>query len=88
MRAHTHTQLPHLPLFVLGDEVAVEVLQGHLGHGDPLLGVVTHGRARALAGHCHADLREARNPTETFISVSRRLQPNPNPGIIGTGWIR
>ncbi len=46
--------LPHLSLLVLGDEVTVEVLQGHFGHGDPLLGVVTHGGARALAGHCHA----------------------------------
>lgn len=46
--------LPHLPLLVLGDEVAVEVLQGHFGHGDPLLGVVAHGGARALAGHRHA----------------------------------
>lgn len=39
---------------MLGNEVAVEVLQGHLGHGDPLLGVVAHGGARALAGHRHA----------------------------------
>lgn len=46
--------LPHLSLFVLGNEVAVEVLQGHFGHGDPLLGVVTHGGARALASHRHA----------------------------------
>lgn len=46
--------LPHLSLLVLGDEVAIKVLQGHFGHGDPLLGVVTHGGARALAGHCHA----------------------------------
>lgn len=38
---------------MLGDEVAVEVLQGHLGHGDPLLGVVTHGKAGALARHRH-----------------------------------
>lgn len=46
--------LPHLSLLMLGDEVTIEVLQGHFGHGDPLLGVVTHGGARALASHCHA----------------------------------
>lgn len=46
--------LPHLSLFVLGDKVTVEVLQGHFGHGDPLLCVVTHGWAWALASHCHA----------------------------------
>lgn len=39
---------------MLSDEVTIEVLQGHFGHGDPLFGVVTHGRVRGLAGHCHA----------------------------------
>lgn len=53
--------LPHLSLLMLGDEVAVEVLQGHFGHGDPLLGVVTHGGAWALAGHCHAFPGKTRN---------------------------
>lgn len=60
-----HT-LPHLSLLVLGDEVAVEVLQGHLGHGDPLLGVVTHGGARALAGHRHALPEDTHMPTDSF----------------------
>lgn len=39
---------------MLSDEVTIEVLQGHFGHGDPLFGVVTHGGVRGLAGHCHA----------------------------------
>lgn len=51
--------LPHLSLLVLSDEVAVEVLQGHFGHGDPLLSVVTHGGARTRAGHCHTLPRNA-----------------------------
>lgn len=46
--------LPHLSLLMLCNEVTVEVLQGHFGHGDPLPGVITHRGARALAGHRHA----------------------------------
>lgn len=38
---------------MLSDEVTIKVLQGHFGHGDPLLSVVTHGKAGALASHCH-----------------------------------
>lgn len=45
--------LPHFSLLMLGNEVTVKVLQGHFGHCDPLLRVVTHGEAGALAGHCH-----------------------------------
>lgn len=56
--------LPHFSLLVLGDEVAVEVLQRDFGHGHPLLGVVAHGEAGALARHGHhvpADAVESRN---------------------------
>lgn len=45
--------LPHFSLLVLGDQVTIKVLQGDFGHGDPLLGVVTHGEAGALASHGH-----------------------------------
>lgn len=45
--------LPHFSLLMLGNEVTIKVLQGYFGHGDPLLGVVAHGEAGALAGHCH-----------------------------------
>lgn len=51
---------------MLGDEVAVEVLQGHFGHGDPLLGVVAHGGARALAGHRHALPEDTHMRTDSF----------------------
>lgn len=45
---------PHLSLLMLGNQVTVEVLQGHFSHGDPFLGVVTHRGAWALASHRHA----------------------------------
>lgn len=49
-----HTgKLPHFSFLMLGDEVTIKVLQGHFGHGNPLLSVVTHGKAGALASHCH-----------------------------------
>lgn len=48
---------PHLPLLVLRDQVAVEVLQGHFGHSDPLLGVVAHGGTGRLTSHCHGYLK-------------------------------
>lgn len=51
---------------MLGDEVAVEVLQGHFGHGDPLLSVVTHGGARALAGHRHALAENTQSEVRTL----------------------
>lgn len=51
--------LPHLSLLMLSDEVAVEVLQGHLGHGHTFLGVITHRGAGTLARHCHGYLRDA-----------------------------
>lgn len=38
------TCLPHLSLLVLGEQGAVEVLQGQFGHGHPLTGVVAHGK--------------------------------------------
>lgn len=34
--------IPHFPLLMLGNQVAVEVFQGHLGHGHSLFCVVTH----------------------------------------------
>lgn len=73
--------LPHLSLLMLGNEVAVEVLQGHFGHGDPLLSVVTHGGARALAGHRHAlaenTQREVRTLDNTQLSVHTSGNPCP-----------
>lgn len=76
--------LPHLSLFMLGDEVTVEVLQGHFGHGDPLLGVVTHGWAWALArhrhalpnrGHSDAKVRVCESKTLWFHRVAEKLYP-------------
>lgn len=54
---------------MLCNEVAIEVFQRYFGHGDPLLGVVTHGGARALAGHCHA-LPGTHTHTHTDDTVS------------------
>ena len=51
-----HERPPHLPLLMLGDQVAVEVLQGHLSHGHPLLGVVTHRGAGGMAPRRHGYL--------------------------------
>lgn len=52
--------LPHLPLLMLCNEIAVEVLQRHLRHRHPLLGVVAHRGARRRARHGHGckDRRE------------------------------
>lgn len=45
---------------MLGDQVAVEVLQSHFGHSDPLLGVVAHGGTGRLTRHCHGYLKRLR----------------------------
>lgn len=49
---------------MLGNEVTIKVLQGHFGHGDPLLGVVTHGEAGALAGHRHDVPAKGKQPVK------------------------
>lgn len=44
---------PHLPFLMLSNQIAIEVLQRHLCHGDTLLGVVTHGGEGRLPRQCH-----------------------------------
>lgn len=51
------TGSPHLPLLVLGDQIAVKVLQSHFGHRDPFLGVVAHGGTGRLTRHRHGYLK-------------------------------
>lgn len=49
--------LPHLPLLVLGEQGAVEVLQREFGHGDSLTCMVAHREGRCHASrHGHAGL--------------------------------
>lgn len=67
---------PHLPLLVLRDQVTVEVLQGHLGHGDPLLGVVTHGGEGALTRHRHAVSANRGWSQQSIVGQKNQIKPH------------
>lgn len=70
---HPCVPLPHLSLFMLCYEVAVEVLQRHLRHRHPLLGVVAHRGARRGAGHGHGceDRRNRWQEQHTTLKAER-----------------
>lgn len=61
---------------MLGNEVTIKVLQGHFGHGDPLLGVVTHGEAGALASHCHDVPAKGNNQSVPLTRIHFAIQVN------------